>query len=117
VTSGAVEIFFNDAAGAVKEYPGFADKAESAPAARCSSRSRESMRLHESARADGEDPDADRDAVLRMREFAIAESRRYVLLSRNVRRNAVRTSPLCVERNLPIGTYQDEAPAMVAVAH
>ena len=26
VTSGAVEIFFNDAAGAVKEYPGFAGK-------------------------------------------------------------------------------------------
>lgn len=26
VTDGAVEIFFNDAAGAVKEYPGFAGK-------------------------------------------------------------------------------------------
>jgi lactoylglutathione lyase len=26
VTSGSVEIFFNDAAGAVKEYPGFAGK-------------------------------------------------------------------------------------------
>ena len=26
VTGGAVEIFFNDAAGAVKEYPGFAGK-------------------------------------------------------------------------------------------
>jgi len=26
VTSGAVEIFFNDAAGAVKEYPGFAGR-------------------------------------------------------------------------------------------
>jgi len=26
VTSGPVEIFFNDAAGAVKEYPGFAGK-------------------------------------------------------------------------------------------
>jgi lactoylglutathione lyase len=26
VTSGAVEIFFNDAAGAVKEYPGFGGK-------------------------------------------------------------------------------------------
>ena len=26
VASGAVEIFFNDAAGAVKEYPGFAGK-------------------------------------------------------------------------------------------
>ena len=25
-TSGAIEIFFNDAAGAVKEYPGFAGK-------------------------------------------------------------------------------------------
>ena len=37
VTSGAVEIFFNDAAAAVKEYPAFAGR-PSAPPARCSSR-------------------------------------------------------------------------------
>ena len=44
VTSGSVEIFFNDAATAVKEYPGLQPAGRSAPPVRCSSKSKASTR-------------------------------------------------------------------------
>ena len=64
VTGGAIEIFLNDAAGAVKEYPGFGGKplgctgtlfieVEGVDA------------LHDRLEGGREDRDADRDEVLR----------------------------------------------------
>ena len=64
VTSGPVEMFFNDAATAVKEYPAFGGKPIGATGTLFIEVEGVDA-LHDRLKSDGEDRDAARDAVLR----------------------------------------------------
>ena len=77
VTSGPVEIFFNDAAAAVKEYPAFGGKPIGATGTLFIEVDGVGVdALHDRLKSDGEDRDAARDAVLRDARVRDRRSRR-----------------------------------------